>query len=89
MKSNDEKIRQNWAEALKNVEHGSDLSSEIGFGFKKQDLLMLCNLHEANLFREKIDDLLEDCNFHRESSLMIEGKYDECRQMIIDEYIGF
>lgn len=75
-------IRLDWDKALANVEYGTELSLPIDYGFTDQDLFVLCCLHEAGMHREKIVDLLEDCNFHTECGLIYEGKYDECRKVI-------
>lgn len=76
-------IRQNWYNAFINANKWD--SSTIGWGFYPQDLLILCDLHEAGLFQQEIVDLLEDCNFHTECGLMDDGKYAECREVIIND----
>ena len=68
-------IRTDWASALKKAKKGSDLSSDIGFGFSKFDLIKLAKLHKANKFRKKIEDLLSDCNYHSECGEWSEGVY--------------
>ena len=70
-------IRRNWNNAFKSVERGTQLSSAIGWGFSDQDLAVIGVLHKNGLHREKIYDLLEDCNFHYENGLLEEEKYDE------------
>lgn len=77
-------IKLNWDEVLGNIEHGDELSVDIGWGFTQQDMLVLCCLHEAGKHRQKIEDLLEDCNFHTECGLLNEGKYDECRKVVFE-----
>ena len=79
-------IRLNWRDALDNVKGGTQLSGKIEWGFSYQDLLVLTCLHEADIHREKIEDLLEDCNFHYENEMLSEGKYDECRKAIFEEW---
>lgn len=79
----DAKIRKDWYTALQNVKYGAELSSKIDFGFTDQDLMVLLCLHKGNLFRQKIEDLLEDCNFHTECGLLSDGEYDECLEVII------
>ncbi len=76
-------IRLNWYKAFQNKDKWS--SSTIEWAFSQQDLFVLCDLHEAGLFQQEIVDLLEDCNFHTECGLMDEGKYDECRKVIVDD----
>lgn len=76
------RIRCDFASALKNVKHGSELSGKLGYGFSTDDLVDLMNLHKKNMFRRKIEDLLEDCNFHTESGLLSEGNYSECAKIL-------
>lgn len=82
MKGND--IRLNWFGALSKVSRGTQLSGKIEWGFTTQDLIVLGVLHQQNLFREEIYDLLEDCNFHMENEMLDEGKYDEYFKMLLD-----
>ena len=60
--ANDAIIRSDWAEALKNVKKGSELSYRISYRLTYQDLSELAKLHKANRFRKKIEGLLEDIN---------------------------
>ena len=39
--------------------------------------------------REKIEDLLEDCNFHQECGLLADGKYGEYLDFVFEEYVRF
>lgn len=80
-------IELDWNAALCGVESGTELSEDIGWGFTGQDLLVLTCLHEAGLHREKIEDLLEDCNFHAENGFLREGNYTKCREFIFKEDI--
>lgn len=73
----EEEIREDWKSALEQVEEGSDLSSIIGWAFSDEDITELAKLHKANICRDKIEDLLEDCNFHSECSKFANGEYDE------------
>ena len=83
----EQEIRLNWRRAFENADKWD--SSTIGWAFSSQDLLVLCDLHEAGLFQQEIVDLLEDCNFHTECGLIDDGKYTECRKVIIfDDYAG-
>ena len=74
------KIRKNWATALKNVKKGTELSSKIEWRFSDKDLIELATLHKKNKYRRKIEDLLEDCNFHHECGMLNEQKYEELFQ---------
>ena len=73
----EEEVREDWENALEQVNRGTDLSSKIGYGFTKNDIVELAKLHKANKFREKIEDLLTDCNFHYECGQFMIGEYDE------------
>lgn len=66
----DAEIRRDWASALRAVRHGEDLSHDINWAFSKRDIKNLAKLHKANRFRKKIENLLDDCNFHTEAALM-------------------
>ena len=72
----DAKIRLDFASALRAAKKGTDLSHRLGWGFGKEDLLNLVELHKKNKFRKKIEDLLEDCNFHSECGLLRSKDYD-------------
>ena len=73
----EDEIRMDFATALSKVEKGSDLSSWLGYGFSDEDISNLAKLHKDGYFREKIEDLLTDCNFHTESADFASGNYDE------------
>ena len=81
----DNRIRLDWRKALKEVVYGTELSAAIGWGFTGQDLLVLTCLHEEGMYRQKIEDLLEDCNFHTENGFLREGNYAKCREFIFKE----
>lgn len=76
-------IRSNWITAF---EKGEAIGSKIGWSFTQQDLFVLCCLHEANLFRNEIEDLLEDCNFHAECGMLVTGNYLDCRRFIAKNF---
>lgn len=74
----EQEIRDDFAKAFDQVENGADLSGQLGFGFSDQDLANLAKLHrDQPKYRQKIYDLLEDCNFHTANSDFEEGRYDE------------
>lgn len=75
MKADD--IRLNWDAALESFAEGCMISPIIGWGFSCQDLLVLGCLHQLGKHREKIVDLLEDCNFHTECGLLDNEDYLE------------
>lgn len=70
-------IRRDFTAALKSVKYGSQLSSKLDWSFTDKDLKVLAELHKAGKFRKKIEDLLEDCNFHSECGKFINHDYDE------------
>lgn len=66
----DEKwIRSHWLEALDAWSY-SEISDAISYGFSDKDLDELFRLHQEGYFRTKIEDLLEDCNFHPECAML-------------------
>ncbi len=75
-------IRLDFASALRSVKNGTDLSYPLGWGFGKDDLMALMALHKSNKFRRKIEDLLEDCNFHTECGLLSEKRYEEFERFV-------
>lgn len=81
---NGENIRKDWYRALETEEC---ISGKIEWGFHMQDLIVLGAIHRQGDFREKIEDLLEDCNFHQECSLLSDGKYDNYMDFVWSEYI--
>ena len=91
--SNEIRLNWNWALEYTGIDNFNDISQAIEWGFTLQDLFVLCCLHEAGKHREKIEELLTDCNFHTECGLLHDGKYDECRKVISenldDELIPF
>ena len=73
-------IRSDFKKALDSVKNGTELSDLLGYGFNVEDirnLALICKEDTENRYRQKIIDLLEDCNFHSENKYIYEGKYDE------------
>lgn len=79
-------IRNNWMLALSKEEC---ISPTIEWAFNFQDLIVLGAIHRSGVFREKIEDLLEDCNFHPECGLLADGKYGEYLDLVFEEYARF
>ena len=71
------KIRSDFASALRKVKNGAELAGRLGWSFSDDDLRQLTALHRKNRFRQKIEDLLTDANFHSECILLQDRKYDE------------
>ena len=67
-------VRENWESALNSMPYGK-IAETIEWGFTDGDLQELMRLHKAGIFREKIEDLLTDCNFHYECGEWSEGNY--------------
>lgn len=78
-------IRLDFASALRSVKRGTELSYPLGWGFDRDDLMALMVLHKSNKFRRKIEDLLEDCNFHTECGLLSEKQYEEFERFIKED----
>lgn len=70
----EQEIRSNWEEALNALPYG-EIAAKIGWGFSTEDLQELMRLHKENICRKKIEDLLEDCNFHYECGEWHDGNY--------------
>ena len=68
-------IRLDFDRALTGVQSGTELSSPLSYALGCRDLAELAKLHKAGKHRDKIIDLLEDCNFHPECKDFINGKY--------------
>lgn len=83
----EEYVRLNWYEALDNAECGEALSGVIQWGFSAQDLFVLYCIHQMGDLQKKIEDLLDDCNFHTLCSYLSDKKYDEARKWIEKEMI--
>ncbi len=75
-----EEIRSDFAGALNLVEHGYELSGILEYGFSDEDICNLAMIYKNDMrndYRNKILELLEDCNFHTECSDFLEGNYDK------------
>ena len=70
-------VRKDFADALRNVKNGAQLSGILGWSFSDEDLTNLARLHKSNKFRKKIEDLLTDCNFHEACGLMSSKNYSK------------
>lgn len=68
--------RKHWETTLKRTKDIHKLSAKIQWGFYDKDLKQLAKLHKENKYRDKIEALLENCNFHEECSQFINGEYD-------------
>ncbi len=73
-----EEIRADFKTAFEHVDNGTELSSILGWGFSTEDIKNLAGIHKNNPeYREKIEDLLTDCNFHTEADNFQNGNYEE------------
>ena len=73
----DVNIRTDFLTALNSVKRGSDLSHRIGYALTPKDLSKLALLHKQNKCRNKIEELLTDCNFHYECCQFENQNYEE------------
>ena len=78
-------LRRDLASTLKKYKDISDLSSDLNYSFTHQDIRDFVALHRKNRFRKKIEDLLTNCNFHYECSMMCNKKYDELLEYLDEE----
>ena len=69
-------VRRNFAKAFEVHSDVGEISSILGFGFSPSDIKNLAILHSQGRYREQIEYLLTNCNFHRECSDFIQGEYD-------------
>ena len=76
------RVRSDWPAALRSVEKGSNLSSPVRSSFYQSDMATLVQLHKEGKFRQKIEDLLDDCEEHKFTSLLKQGKYEETEGLI-------
>ena len=71
-------IRADFKRAFDLVANGRDLSYKLKFSLGDNDLANLAKLHrDEPEYRQKIFDLLEDCNFHSENAALEGGLYEE------------
>lgn len=71
------RVRRDFASAFSEARRGSELSDRLGYALSKKDLKELAKLHKKNRFRKKIEDLLNNVNFHYEARCFRNGNYDE------------
>ena len=65
-----------------------EIACMIEWGFSLHDVLVLTDLHylgDAEM-QQKIQDLLEDCNYHTLNKYIYTRQYDMARQWIASEY---
>ena len=74
----EQEIRLNFEKALNLVEHGWELSYQLSYGLSKKDIKELTRLYKENICRDKILELLEDCNFHYETERLLENDFEFC-----------
>ena len=79
-------VRLNWDAALDKSYKGEDLSPIIRWAFGYSDLFELYILYRNNKHREKIENLLSDCNFHTECLLLRNHEYKEFEEYLYVNY---
>ena len=68
-------IRADFRKALNSVENGAELSEKLSWEFSDKDLRNLAWIHrDCPMYRDKIYELLEDCNFHTENADFRKGR---------------
>ena len=77
----EEEYRKNLIQKIKETDYNElrVICCELEFALSPYDLIRLANAYktgEADL-KEKIEDILEDVNFHHENGLLISGKADQ------------
>ena len=83
----DSEIRLDFERALRSVMYGWHLGRPLGWGLSKEDLLTLEKLYQDKEdLREKITDLLEDCNFHTVNHMLNTQRYEEFEQYVSEFY---
>ena len=71
-------IRTHWQKAFDMVKSGEDVSGHISYMLSDDDLARLAMLHQKrDEYRDKIEELLTDCNFHKECGDFSVGQYSE------------
>lgn len=70
-------LKRDLASALKAYRDVAELSSIFNYSFTNDDLKDFVALHRKNRFRNKIEKLLTNCNFHHECSMLCNKEYDE------------
>ncbi len=77
-------VRSHWLEALDAWPY-QKISAAIDFGFSDEDIDELFRLHKEGYFRTKIENLLEDCNFHSECVLLRAHLYN--RSVSVNDFM--
>lgn len=77
-------VRSHWLEALDAWPY-QKISAAIDFGFSDEDIDELFRLHKEGYFRTKIENLLEDCNFHSECALLRAHLYN--RSVSVNDFM--
>ena len=67
-------IRDNFDDALSALSYGK-ISCIFAWELTHDDLLALMDIHRSGKHREKIEDLLTDCNYHTDCQNWHNGNY--------------
>ena len=63
-----------------------DIAASISYGFSREDLAVLADLHENREdLKATIEDLMKTCNFHQERAFLVEGDYTGFRAHLQEE----
>ena len=72
-------ISDNWEKSLRTYST-SDLSHKLKYGFTKEEIKELATLHKETtkkIVKNRIEDLLTNCNFHSESGILADKDYNK------------
>ena len=73
----EEYIRENFEKVFSLCETGREISGILSWSFSDKDIENLAKIHRDNpSLRPKVEELLEDCNFHTENRDFGNGEYD-------------
>lgn len=70
------KTRMDYMSALKECRKGREVAKRVRWAFGAKDIAILAKIHQSGKYRKKIEDALEDANFHKESGDFNAKRYD-------------
>lgn len=72
-------VRSDFGSAFEQIQHGESLAGLLNWGLGTDDISALAILHRDGdeELQGKIEDLLEECNYHEENADFQEGNYDK------------
>jgi len=89
----EEKYRKDLINTIKEtkLEDISNISNKLDYGFSDYDLIRLSEGYKQGdkLLQNKIIELLTDCNFHSEASMLLAGEADKLVSELKDEILNY